>query len=133
MSTLQLEVVTPDKKVVSEAVEYVSCPGIEGEFGVMPHHVSLLSGLKVGALRYDAQGKSQFVFISGGFADVNNKTMTVLAESAELAQDIDEARAKAAKERAERRLVENAETLDSVRAHAALQRAVVRLEIASLR
>ncbi|MDD6181393.1 MAG: F0F1 ATP synthase subunit epsilon [Desulfovibrionaceae bacterium] len=129
MSKLQLEVVTPDKKVVSAEVDYVSCPGIEGEFGVMPQHVSMLSGLKIGALRYDSDGKHQFVFISGGFADVNNGTMSVLAESAELAEDIDAARAQAAKARAEKRLAERGEKLDVVRAEAALQRAMVRLNL----
>jgi F-type H+-transporting ATPase subunit epsilon len=133
MSKLQLEVVTPDTKVVSEAVDYVSCPGIEGEFGVLPQHVSMLSGLKIGALRYDNDGKHQYVFVSGGFADVNNGVMSVLAESAEIAQDIDTARAQAAKERAEKRLSERNEKLDVTRAEAALQRAVVRIQLAQLR
>lgn len=133
MSKLQLEVVTPDTKVVSEAVDYVSCPGIEGEFGVLPQHVSMLSGLKIGALRYDNDGKHQYVFVSGGFADVNNGVMSVLAESAEIAQDIDTARAQTAKERAEKRLSERNEKLDVTRAEAALQRAVVRIQLAQLR
>ena len=97
MSMLQLEVVTPDKTVVSAQVEMAVCPGVMGEFGVLPHHVSLLSALKIGNLRYTEGGKQHNVFISGGFADVNNKVLTVLAESAELAEDIDTARAQAAK------------------------------------
>ena len=101
MSMLQLEVVTPDKTVVSAQVDMAVCPGVMGEFGVLPHHVSLLSALKIGNLRYTEGGKQHNVFISGGFADVNNKVLTVLAESAELAEDIDTARAQAAKERAE--------------------------------
>ena len=101
MGTLQLEVVTPDKTVVSGEVEMAVCPGIEGEFGVLPKHVSLLSALKIGGLRYRADGKDGHVFISGGFADVNNDVLTVLAESAEMADSIDTARAMAAKERAE--------------------------------
>lgn len=91
MSMLQLEVVTPDKTVVSAQVEMAVCPGVMGEFGVLPHHVSLLSALKIGNLRYTEGGKQHNVFISGGFADVNNKVLTVLAESAELAEDIDTA------------------------------------------
>ncbi|MBQ7738491.1 MAG: F0F1 ATP synthase subunit epsilon [Desulfovibrionaceae bacterium] len=129
MSTLQLEVVTPDKTVVSEAVEMAICPGVVGEFGVLPNHVSLLSALKIGDLRYRVNGKDEHVFISGGFADVNNNVLSVLAESAEKAGDIDEARAKAAKERAEKRLAEKSENLDEARAHAALSRALVRLQI----
>ncbi len=131
MSTsLRLEVVTPDKQVVNEVVDYVSCPGIVGEFGVLKDHVVLLSALKVGALRFDQAGKQQYVFISGGFADVNNNVITVLAESAELAQNIDKARAQEAQKRAEKRLAEKAEKCDVMRAEGALQRAIVRLNIA---
>ena len=132
MSTLQLEVVTPDKTVVSEAVEQVICPGVEGEFGVLPQHVSLLSALKIGDLRYRVNGNDEHVFISGGFADVNNNVLSVLAESAEKAKDIDESRALEAKKRAEQRLAEKAEGLDEARAHAALSRAICRLQIARL-
>lgn len=133
MGTLQLEVVTPDKTVVSSQVEMVICPGVEGEFGVLPQHVSLLSALKVGVLRYRADSKDEYVFISGGFADVNNNVLSVLAESAEKAADIDAARAQAAKERAEKRLAEKSEGIDQVRAEAALQRAMTRLSVAQMR
>ena len=134
MGTLQLEVVTPDKTVVSGEVEMAVCPGVEGEFGVLPKHVSLLSALKIGGLRYKvAGGKEEHVFISGGFADVNNDVLTVLAESAELAQDIDTARAMAAKERAEQRIASHDEQIYSVRAEAALHRALIRLQLAQFR
>ena len=133
MGTLQLEVVTPDKTVVSGEVEMAVCPGIEGEFGVLPKHVSLLSALKIGGLRYRTGGKDEHIFISGGFADVNNDVLTVLAESAELADSIDTARALAAKERAERRIASHDEKVDMTRAEAALQRAIVRLQLAQLR
>ena len=134
MGTLQLEVVTPDKTVVSGEVEMAVCPGVEGEFGVLPKHVSLLSALKIGGLRYKvAGGTEEHVFISGGFADVNNDVLTVLAESAELAQDIDTARAMAAKERAEQRIASHDEQIDSVRAEAALHRALIRLQLAQFR
>ncbi|WP_297825166.1 F0F1 ATP synthase subunit epsilon [uncultured Desulfovibrio sp.] len=133
MGTLQLEVVTPDKTVVSAEVEMVVCPGVEGEFGVLPQHVSLLSALKIGDLRYRVNGKDENVFISGGFADVNNNVLSVLAESAELAGDIDTARAQAARERAEKRLTAHDESVDQTRAEAALQRAITRLQVAQLR
>ena len=133
MGTLQLEVVTPDKTVVSAEVEMAVCPGVEGEFGVLPQHVSMLSALKIGDLRYRVNGKDENVFISGGFADVNNNELSVLAESAELATDIDTARAQAAKERAEKRLSAHDDSLDETRAEAALQRAVTRLQVAQLR
>lgn len=130
MATLRLEVVTPDKTVVSMDAEMVTCPGVEGEFGVLPHHVSLLSALKIGNLRYRANGKDEDVFISGGFVDVNNNICSVLAESAEHARDIDTVRARAAKERAEQRLAQRDDDLDEVRAQIALQRALARLQIA---
>ena len=133
VGTLQLEVVTPDKTVVSAEVEMAVCPGVEGEFGVLPQHVSMLSALKIGDLRYRVNGKDENVFISGGFADVNNNVLSVLAESAELATDIDTARAQAAKERAEKRLSAHDDSLDETRAEAALQRAVTRLQVAQLR
>ena len=133
MGTLQLEVVTPDKTVVSAEVEMAVCPGVEGEFGVLPQHVSMLSALKIGDLRYRVNGKDENVFISGGFADVNNNVLSVLAESAELATDIDTARAQASKERAEKRLSAHDDSLDETRAEAALQRAVTRLQVAQLR
>ena len=132
-NALQLEVVTPDKQVVSQAVDYVSAPGVEGEFGVLPNHVNLLSALAIGALRFNADGKSRHVFISGGFADVSDNTVTVLADAAEPAEDIDQARALAAKERAEKRLAEKAEKVDILRAEAALHRATTRLNIAAHR
>ena len=131
MSMLQLEVVTPDKTVVSAQVDMAVCPGVMGEFGVLPHHVSLLSALKIGNLRYTEGGKQHNVFISGGFADVNNKVLTVLAESAELAEDIDTARAQAAKERAEKRLKQS--DADFARAQNALLRSISRLELYKLR
>ena len=133
MGTLQLEVVTPDKTVVSAEVEMAVCPGVEGEFGGLPQHVSMLSALKIGYLRYRVHRKDENVFISGGFADVNNNVLSVLAESAELATDIDTARAQAAKERAEKRLSAHDDSLDETRAEAALQRAVTRLQVAQLR
>ena len=132
-NALQLEVVTPDKQVVSQAVDYVSAPGVEGEFGVLPNHVNLLSALAIGDLRYTTDGKNRHVFISGGFADVSNNTVTVLAEAAELAEDIDQNRAQAARERAEKRLAEKADNVDVIRAEASLRRAVTRLNIVAYR
>lgn len=130
MATFLLEVVTPDKTVVKEEVDMAICPGSEGEFGVLPHHVSLLSSLRIGPLRYRQGDKDKVVFISGGFVDVNNNKCSVLAESAEVAENIDIARAQAAKERAEKRLQEKKDDLDELRAELALQRAVMRLQLA---
>ncbi|HIW01326.1 MAG TPA: F0F1 ATP synthase subunit epsilon [Candidatus Desulfovibrio intestinipullorum] len=131
MSELTLEVVTPDKTVLSTPVVAAVCPGAAGEFGVLKNHISLLSALKIGALRYRTESNEEhLVFVNNGFADVNNNVLTVLVESAELAENIDIARAEAAKKRAEDRLADKSDKIDHVRAEAALQRALVRLSLA---
>lgn len=131
MAVFELEVVTPDKTVAREEVDMAICPGSEGEFGLLPNHVSLLSALKIGPLRYKKGDKEETIFISGGFVDFNNNRCSVLAESAERADSIDKARALAAKERAEKRLAAKEEGLDDKRAELALQRALMRLHIAN--
>lgn len=133
MATLRLEVVTPDATVLSEDVEMVMCPGEAGEFGVLPHHVSLLSALKIGPLRYQKNGVFNVLFISGGFADINNNVCSVLAVSAEKAENIDKARAEKAKKRAQERLQRKTEDIDEIRAEAALKRALMRLHISEMR
>ncbi len=127
--SLQLDIVTPDKIVMSEQVDYVSAPGVEGEFGVLPGHIPLLVALTIGKLSYTANGKRHNAFVGGGFAEVSDNKVTVLAESAELAENIDAARAQEAKKRAEERLQKRAENLNDERAHLALQRAMTRLNI----
>ena len=133
---IKLEIVTPDKAVVSEDVQIVMAPGSLGEFGVLKGHTPFLTTLKSGIIHYtDAQGTEQFVFVNGGFAEALPEKVTILAESSEKREDIDLNRAKAALERAEKRLEEarNKEDIDSGRAKAALERAVVRINLAELR
>jgi F-type H+-transporting ATPase subunit epsilon len=128
---LFLEVVTPQKAIVSEEAEIVVAPGSEGEFGALKGHTTFLTSLKTGSLRYkDATGKERFLFINGGFAEVLPDKVTILAESAERRQDIDVARAMEAKERAEKRLAAKTADMDLVRAEAALRRALYRLQLA---
>ncbi len=127
---LFLEVVTPQKLVVSEEVEIVVAPGSEGEFGALKGHTTFLTSLKLGTLRYkDVNGKERLLFINGGFAEVLPDKVTILAESAERRKDIDVERAEKAKERAEQRLAAKKADTDLVRAEAALKRAVQRLNI----
>jgi F-type H+-transporting ATPase subunit epsilon len=133
---IKIEVVTPEKAVVDEEAQIVVAPGTLGEFGVLKGHTTFLTTLKVGALRYtDANGKDQFVFVSGGFAEALPDKVTVLAESAERRADIDVARAKSAMERAEKRLAEDRsqEDIDFVRAKAALERAIQRIKLSETR
>ena len=130
---VNLEVVTPDKSVVSDQAQIVVAPGAYGEFGVLPGHTTFLTTLRVGMIRYkDQAGNERIVFVNGGFAEVMLNTVTVLAESAERRRDIDVERARAALKRAEQRLAEASkrEDIDFKRAHAALQRAIARMKIA---
>lgn len=131
-SSLQLEVVTPDKVVLSTTADYVGIPGIAGQFGVLPHHVPLLCALGVGGLYYRTAAGTEQVFVSGGFVEVSGNTVSVLTEAAECAADIDVSRAQAAKKRAEERLAMQDEAVDAARAHAALSRAVARLGVAGV-
>ena len=131
---IKLEVVTPERFVVSEEAQIVVAPGVQGEFGVLSGHTPFLSALKLGTIRYkDAQGVERAVFVSGGFAEVLPDKVTVLAESAERRRDIDVERAKVALDRAQKRLAEAKEDRDFVRARAALERAMQRLRVASSR
>lgn len=132
MAGLHLEIVTPDKQLLREEVDYVSAPGLEGEFGVLPGHIPYVSALKTGPLAYVQGNSRKRVFVSGGFAEVQGNVISVLAESAERAEDIDTARARAAMERAQKRLQDRDEKIDARRAEAALQRAITRLNIGSL-
>ncbi len=130
---IKLEVVTPDKSVVSDEAQMVVAPGAYGEFGVLPGHTTFLTTLQVGMIRYkDQGGNERLVFVNGGFAEVMLNKVTVLAESAERRKDIDVERARAAVKRAEQRLGEASrkEDIDFRRAHVALQRAIARLKIA---
>ncbi len=125
---LFLEVVTPQKAVVSEEAQIVVAPGSEGEFGVLKNHTTFLTSLKVGCLRYkDASGKEKYVFINQGFAEVLPDKVTILAESAERRKNIDTDRCQQAKERAEKRLTDTSDGVDLVRAEAALTRAIQRI------
>ncbi len=129
MASLQLDIVTPDMLVLSKEVEYVGAPGLEGEFGILPGHIPFISALAVGGLHYNREGKTRWVFISGGFAEVSDDKVTILAESAEEAEHIDAARAESARKRAEERLAHKTDELNVIRAEAALSRAVTRLNI----
>lgn len=130
---IRLQVVTPEKVVVDEEAKIVMAPGSLGEFGVLVGHTPFLTTLKVGSIRYHAMdGTEKRVFVGGGFAEALPDRVTVLAESAERRKDIDLDRAKAALERAQKRLAEEAEKeeFDYVRAKAALERALHRIKMA---
>lgn len=133
MEALRLEIVTPDKVVLEANVDYVGAPGVDGEFGVLPGHIPLLSALSVGELYYRQGSATHWAFVAGGFAEVSENKVTILAEAAELSSDIDVDRAQQALERARARLESRngKADLDLIRATTALQRAVSRIHVAS--
>jgi|SRR5690242_950459 F-type H+-transporting ATPase subunit epsilon len=128
---LTLEIATPARLVVGEQVDEVVVPGIEGYFGVLPGHAALLSTLGIGELTYRIGRDERRVAVSGGFCEVRNDKVIVLADTAELPEDIDRARAERARDRAEQRLSGRAqEEIDYMRASASLARALTRLQVA---
>ncbi len=131
MSTFLLEIVTPERKVYAEEVNMIIVKGVEGELGILPNHIPLVTPLKIAPITVKKQGsKDEILAVNGGFMEVRKDKVVILAESAELPGQIDVDRAKAAKERAEKRLKDaKQENLDFKRAELALQRAVNRLDV----
>lgn len=129
MKTIKVSVVTPDGPVYEADVGMVSTKAKSGELGILPGHIPLVAPLEIGAVRLKKDGKTELIAVSGGFLEVRPDKVTVLAQAAERAEDIDVARAKAAKERAERRLQAKQDDIDFKRAELALRRALNRLDI----
>ncbi len=129
--TFQLEIVTPEKLVVREAVEEVQIPAVGGYLGILPGHAPLITELAVGVIAYRVQGVTKTLSVAWGFAEVLPDKVTMLAETAERPDEIDVARAQKAKERAEQFLKSNDPQLDYDRAQDALQRAETRLKVAT--
>jgi F-type H+-transporting ATPase subunit epsilon len=126
-----LEVVTPDRKLLSAEADVAVCPGVEGQFGILRGHIPFLSALDIGEMYYRDGAKTEYLSVSGGFAEVTGQKVTIVAESAELGHEIDIERARRALERAEKRLAAaRTEAIDFTRAEAALRRAVMRMKVA---
>jgi F-type H+-transporting ATPase subunit epsilon len=125
--TFNFVVVAPAGEVLNTEVEFVLAPGAEGELGILANHSPLIANLVIGVVRYTQNGKVEKMAIGGGFLEVAQNKATILADTAELAESIDVARAEAAKERAEKRLGEKQAETDMIRAEVALKRAVARL------
>jgi F-type H+-transporting ATPase subunit epsilon len=131
---LLLEIVTPERQVFSDQVDSVVCPGIEGELGVLPHHAPLLTTLGFGELRIRRGGEEEFFAIAGGVLQVRPDKVVVMAETADMASEIDLEKALEARREAERQLSEGfEEPADLARARAALQRALLRIRVAERR
>ena len=127
----QLQIVSADRSIVNEAVDEVGIPGSEGYFGVLAGHTPLLALLGTGELWYRQGSDTHYVSLAFGFAEVQPDRVTILAQIAERAGEIDTARAAAAKTRAEERLSRPTMDVDSERARVALLKSLVRLQVAT--
>jgi F-type H+-transporting ATPase subunit epsilon len=133
MATLHLEIVTQERRLYSDDVDMVVAPGGEGELGILPHHVPLLTTLKEGVLRAKKNDAEEYFSIGGGFMEVQPDRVIVLADVAEKADEIDIARAEEARRRAEQMLKEHPTGADIQAALAALRRAQIRVTVAQKR
>lgn len=129
--TFKLEIVTPEKRVVDTTAEEVEIPGKNGYLGVLPGHAPLITELSVGEITFRENSTEQRLAVAWGFAEVLPDRVTILAETAERPNEIDVARARKAKERAEQRLTSGDASVDVERALDALHRAEARLDVAS--
>lgn len=128
---LTLEIATPTRLVVAETVDEVVIPGIEGYFGVLPGHAPFLTTLGIGEVTYRQGRDERHLAVAGGFAEVRNDKVIVLADRAERPDEVDRARAERARERAEQRLAgRGSEDIDYARALCALARALTRIQVA---
>jgi F-type H+-transporting ATPase subunit epsilon len=131
-----LEVVTPDRQVLSVEVDEVTAPGANGYFGVLPGHIPFITTLGLGELGYRIGNQWEYLAITWGYAEVLPNHVTILTQTAEMAEEVDVERAERAKRRAEERLREWSTTtadIDFERASTALQRAAIRLQVAGKR
>ena len=133
MNKLKFEMVTAERVVYSDDVDIVVAPGTVGQLGILPSHAPLLTTLQPGELVVKKEGGEAAMFVSGGFLEVMQNRVTVLADVAERVEEIDVTRAEEAKRRAEERLREHIPEVDLARAEAALRRSLVRLKIAERR
>ena len=129
---IRLEIVTGERVVYADDVDSVVAPGVEGELGILPHHAALMTTLVPGELRVKKGGQEILMAVGGGFMEVLPHKVTILADTAERADEIDDARAEEARKRAQDRLADasKGEQIDVARAQAAMRRAVVRLKVA---
>ena len=131
---LSVHVVTAEREIYTEdGVDEVIAPGIQGELTVLPQHAPLLTMIRPGILRLVKGGEETDVAITGGFLEVKDDRVTILADAAERAEEIDTVRAEEARRRAERALEERGDTVDLVAAAASLQRSLLRLRAAERR
>jgi F-type H+-transporting ATPase subunit epsilon len=130
-TSLELQIVTPERLLLREQVDEVEIPGSEGYFGVLPGHTPLLASLAIGELWYRRGQEKTFLSIAFGFAEVLPDRVTILARLAERADEIDVDRAESARKRAEERLAQQQSTVDYERARTALLKSMARLQVSA--
>lgn len=130
MSSFLLEIVTPERKAYAQDVNMIIVKGSEGELGILPNHIPMVTPLKIAPVTIKKDRSEEVIAVNGGFLEIRKDKVVILAESAELPGDIDVARAEAAKQRAEQRLNGKRDEYDQVRAELALQRALNRIGVA---
>lgn len=130
---LEIEVITPERRILKEVADSVVVPAAEGYLGVLTGHAPLITTLQIGVLRYRKDGEVRRMAVHGGFMEVFDNRVTVLADVAERAEEIDVDRALRARDRAKKRLTERPPGLDVLRAELALKRALTRLKAAGVR
>jgi len=131
-TTMHIEVVTAERELYNGEADIVIAPGSEGELGILPRHAALLTTLKVGQLMVKLSGAEEPFFVSGGFLEVSDNSVTVLAETAEHAEEIDQARAEEARRRAQELLAQAQSDTDRAELQGALERAMARLHVAEI-
>jgi F-type H+-transporting ATPase subunit epsilon len=129
---LHVEVVTAEGELYSGDATMVSAPGAEGQLGILPRHAALLTFLKAGPLRIVLNDAEEPIYVTGGFLEVSNNRVTILADAAEHAENIDQARAEAARRAAQERLAQAQSDVDRTEAVAELERAISRLRAADM-
>lgn len=133
MAKIKFEIATAERVIYSDDVDIVIAPGIEGQMAILPSHAPLLTMLQPGELVVRKDGEETVIFVSGGFLEVMQNRVTVLADTAERAEEIDVERAEEAKRRAEERLAGRLPEMDLARAEIALRRALTRIKVAERR
>jgi len=129
---IQLEVVTPERRVLADPVDMVTVPGLGGELGILPGHTPLISQLQTGVLTYVQDGKSSQLHVSGGFVEVRDDHVSVLAEVAERPEEIDAARARLSRDQLEKQINAWSGSEDELAiAKTEFERSVVRMQLAS--
>jgi F-type H+-transporting ATPase subunit epsilon len=128
---IQLQIVSADRSLVNEPVDEVQIPGVDGYFGVLPGHTPLLALIGAGELSYRQGTEKHYLSVAFGFAEVQPDHVTILAQGAERPEEIDVARAEAARRRAEQRLTSPAVDMDAERARIALLKSLIRIQVAS--